>query len=374
MFQGLRICGQVLIPGVIGPAIGAKILAEGLSEEMRVLYVAMTRARDRLIMTYASPTLAKDIADISMRLELCGSECLTQEADCPGTWVLMTALQRTEAGALFALGGRPEKVSFREPLWHIQVVQPVVENTAAVAEESDEKKLPAQMLYRIQNGLSYRYPHVAAVSIPSKQTATQLKGRDKDKETAENTHCKSYTGSWRKASFAKHILQGKDYGNAIHAVMQYIRYDACTSVEGVKQELARLQDSGYISPEQAQAVNCSQIAGFFATDLGKRLRTIKNVLREFKFSVLEDASRYYPGVVAEQILLQGVVDCALIEEDGIIVIDFKTDRVDADILPAKVEHYRSQVRAYADALERIYEKRVKENYLYFFSIGQFVKM
>ena len=366
---------RVRYPTVAKRAIATKILAEGLSEEMRVLYVAMTRARDRLIMTYASPTLAKDISDIALRLELCGRDCLTQEADCPGTWVLMTALQRTEAGELFHLGGRPENVSFREPLWHIAAVQAQPEMAVGAAAATTEETLPAQWVYRIKNGLSYRYPHADASEIPSKQTATQLKGRDKDHEAAENAPAqRGFSANWRKASFVKGPLQGKDYGNAIHTVMQYIRYDACDSIQMVQQEVARLQQSDCISPQQAQAVNCRQIAAFFATELGMKLRSSQNVLREFKFSVLEDAQKYYPGVADEKILLQGVVDCALIEEDGITVIDFKTDRVSEETLPVAVERYRPQVQAYAGALERIYEKKIKEKYLYFFSIGQFVKM
>ena len=74
----------------------------------------------------------------------------------------------------------------------------------------------------------------------------------------------------------------------------------------------------------------------------------------------------------EQVLLQGVVDCALIEEDGITVIDFKTDSVTEETVSDAVERYRSQVGAYAQAVSRIYGMPVKEKYLYFFRMNRFI--
>ena len=83
---------------------------------------------------------------------------------------------------------------------------------------------------------------------------------------------------------------------------------------------------------------------------------------------------YYDDAENEKILLQGVVDCALVEPDGITVLDFKTDRVSEETLPTSVERYRPQVEAYADALCRIFEKEVKEKYLYFFHLDRLVKV
>ena len=119
-------------------------------------------------------------------------------------------------------------------------------------------------------------------------------------------------------------------------------------------------------------VNAEHIARFFATELGQRLRVSKNALREFKFSILDDGENFDPVLKGEKILLQGVVDCALIEEDGITVLDFKTDAVREEKLQEKVLHYRPQVLAYADALQRIYRKPIKEAYLYFFQLDRFV--
>jgi len=81
-----------------------------------------------------------------------------------------------------------------------------------------------------------------------------------------------------------------------------------------------------------------------------------------------------PSLTGEKVLLQGVVDCAMIEDDGIIIIDFKTDRVDRQTVTQVVENYRPQVETYASAMEKIYELSVKEKYLYFFHLGKLVKL
>ena len=100
----------------------------------------------------------------------------------------------------------------------------------------------------------------------------------------------------------------------------------------------------------------------------------KQVLREFKFSILEDAAHYDPALVGEQVLLQGVVDCAILEEDGMIILDFKTDYVTEETLPQKVAYYRPQIAAYSIAMERIFQKPVKQSLLYFFGCNQFVTL
>ena len=121
-------------------------------------------------------------------------------------------------------------------------------------------------------------------------------------------------------------------------------------------------------------VDCQALYGFFASEIGQKLRSGCDHIREFKFSILDDGSNYGDGLEGEQVLLQGVVDCALLEEDGITVVDFKTDHVTEETLPRLTEHYRSQVLTYAQALGRIYRKNIKGAYLYFFRLNRFVQV
>ncbi|MBP3304841.1 MAG: UvrD-helicase domain-containing protein [Oscillospiraceae bacterium] len=366
---------RVRYPTVAKRAIAVKITSDSLSEEMRVLYVALTRARDRLIMTYASRNLEKDISDLALRMDMGDTQLLTRDVVCPGEWVLLAALRRTEAGALFALGGRPAAAAPGDPAWDIWVVTEPNPGNSCSLPETQAEQMPAGTVELLRQGLSFRYGYQAATLAPSKQTATQRKGRDKDVEAAENAVAPKYVRrSWRKPAFRDGAAVGKDFGNATHAVMQYIRFTACTDQTSVDREIQRLVAEGFITPEQGKMVNGGKIWAFFSTDLGKKLCGSENVLREFKFSILDDGRNFDPALDGEKILLQGVVDCALIESDGITVLDFKTDFVTEETLPVKAEHYRSQVETYADAMARIFKKPVKDALLYFFHMDRFVSL
>ena len=363
-------------PALSKRAIVCKSAAQSLSEEMRVLYVAMTRARDRLIMTYAAKNLQGDLQEIGARLDISGPELLTRDVICPGEWILLAAMRRIEAGQFFALAAKPDHTKLSDYPWDIRVEaapEPMVPalRGAAVTMKDERDGLED----KLSQALAFDYGHLAATQAPSKQTATQRKERHKDQEAAQDTmETKPVQRSWRKPSFVECSGSGREYGNAIHGVMQYINYKACASEAEVRQEVARLVRDRFITPEQGALADCRKIAAFFRTEIGCRLRLGAEHLREFKFSILDEGSHYGDGLEGEEVLLQGVVDCALIEEDGITVVDFKTDYVTQENLESTVSRYRPQVQTYCHALERIYGKKVKASWLYFFRLEKFVEI
>lgn len=363
---------RVRYPTIAKRAIAVKTTMDSLSEEMRVLYVALTRARDRLIMTYAAGNLEAELSSLALRMDGSSPELLSRDVVCPGQWVLMAALCRTEAGALFALGGRPEHTVPGAIPWKIRVVS-AREEAACCRQETEQTNKPAQLTRQMAQGLSFRYPYGAATAAPSKQTATQRKGRDKDAEAAEHAPraCKVL---WRRPSFVESSRDATAYGNAVHACMQHIRFDRCKDTQTVVGEIQRMTQEGFLTKEQAQWIPCETIAAFFESELGQRMRSSQRVLREFKFSILDDATHYDSQLEGEQILLQGVVDCALVESDGITIVDFKTDTVTEETIQLRTDRYAPQIRTYAAALARIYEKPVKEALLYFFQMQAFVKI
>ncbi len=356
-------------------AIAAKMSADSLSEEMRVLYVALTRARDRLIMTYASDSLESDLKNLVSKMDLCPRELLTSQVSCPGLWVLMSALGRTEAGAFFQIAGKPAETKLRQPVWKITVSR--AQATAGVFLRDGEKgqQVPEELLESIRRGLSFTYPQIAATRAPSKQTATQRKGRFRDAEAAEYAReDRNILRTFRKPSFLESKRSGTEYGNALHAAMQYMNFEKCTDSGQIALELERLVREGFLTQEQGQMVSIASIASFFSGELGMRVRGSQNVLREFKFSILDEGISYDPQLRGEYVLLQGVVDCAVLEQNGIVLIDFKTDRVTEDTVTSVAAGYTPQIDAYADALERIYKCPVREKYLYFFRLNRAVKI
>lgn len=366
---------RVRYPSVAKKTIAVKMSAEGVSEEMRVLYVALTRARDRLIMTYAAKNVQKDLAEIAQRMDFDGGELVCADALCMGEWVLLAALQRTEAGQFHALGGRPKETFLGTYPWKICVTEAPVGGEGGSALVEEQGKMPEGVEEELRNALGFQYPHLAATQAPSKQTATNRKGRLKDEEAAEGTQePKAVSRRWRRPSFLSEQVEGKTYGNAIHATMQYVRYENCGSREAVSREIEELVEKGFLTKEQADMVPVERLARFFASPIGQKLRNGTEHIREFKFSILDSGANYGDGLEGEQVLLQGVVDCALLEEDGITVVDFKTDRVTEETLASVVERYRPQVQTYGDALARIFEKPVKAQYLYFFRLDRFVEV
>jgi len=366
---------RVRYPAISKRAIAAKAVRESLSEEMRVLYVAMTRARDRLIMTYASRNLQKDIQDIAMRFDICGGELLTRDVVCPGQWVLMSAMLRTEAGQLHNLGAKTSDTRASDRPWRIEVVQsPVLTEKAGPTAES-RNGISADALNRMKASLQFSYPHQAATQMPSKLTATQLKGRQKDTEAAENAQePKQRSRTWKKPSFASDRTDAAAKGTVVHTAMQHLDFSRCSTRADIEQEIMRLVERRFLTQQQADAVETGWIEAFFRTPLGSLLRNGAAHIREFKFSILDDAVKYGENLEEEKVLLQGVVDCAIMEEDGIIVLDFKTDYVTDKTLEEVSARYRSQVLTYGRALSRIYRKPVKASYLYFFRLNRFVKM
>ncbi len=357
---------RVRYPTVAKRAIMAKTVADSLSEELRILYVALTRARDRLIMTYAAKNIPKVVSDLTQRMDVTPVQLLSGEAICPGHWVFMTALRRTEAGTLFDRGGRPDETVLGDPIWDIKVVTaPKTGGTSALAEE--HAAVPEEQLALLYRFKDYAYSHMAATQAPSKQTATQRKGRQKDEEAAEDTR-KTVAATWRNPGESQ-AVRGKDYGNAMHAVMEHISFEACNDLQSVQAELDRMEQCDFLTAQQAQMVDAGKILAFFQSPIGGILRNSKQVLREFKFSILDDAGKYGEDLQDEKILLQGVIDCAILDDDGITVVDFKTDRVTQETVDARAEHYRLQVEAYANAISRIYELPVKAAYLYFFHLN-----
>lgn len=362
-------------PTIAKRAIMVKKAADSLSEEMRVLYVAMTRAKDRLIMTYASRYLQKCIEKCARRLDFAGGELIASEVSSMGDWVLQTAMRRVESGELFQLGGRSNSVEVHNTVWKVSVIsqQPAAVGTNNVPEESKVEFMQSD-IERLKERLTFAYPYPSATTFPSKQTATQLKGRVKDFETQQDAPERKYYRAWRKPSFVEKEKDSLAAGTAMHKALQILTFSQVPSKEILAAELTQLRQQGRLTGEELSMVDQDALYRFYQTDIGKMCCSGANVLKEFKFSVLVDGGQFDPDIAGEQVLLQGVVDCAIIEEDGITVIDFKTDQVTETTVHKAAAEYNGQIKAYANALSKIYKLPIKRAALCFLRIGALVNV
>ena len=360
-------------PTVAKHAISAKMYAQAISEELRVLYVAMTRPKDRLIMTYASSSLDRELKEISARMDISDPVLLSCDVGSAGEWVLLAALRHSEAFSFHNVARKPDQVRILQFPWAITLQENPVSEIMTEAKEENFEPVTDACLERMRIGLSYVYPYYDATTTPSKITATQLKGRYKDQEASEGTeqarHCQ-----FRKPDFAQKQIMGNQYGIAMHTIMQHLCFPKCSGIDTVREEIQRIALQGFITPDLAKLVDPADILNFFNTDVGKQLKSGADCVREFKFSILDDANRYSKATSPDAVLLQGVVDCAMISPDGITVVDFKTDRIEADRIDESIAHYRPQVATYAYALEKIYDLPVTHVYLYYFRLGRLVRI
>ena len=373
-------------PTLARRAVARKLELEMMAEELRLLYVAMTRAKEKLILSVALTGGARDL------------EKLAPDAACPvepqvlagcqsvGQWVLLPALARPDGEALRRAAGVQVPVPAADfgPAWDIRFVDGAEfqaepeENAISPSGPPDGEMISAgagEETAALAARLAWHYPHGAEVELPSKLTATQLKGRALDEEVAEAAVRPPRPIRLGRPRFATEEfgLTPAQKGTALHLVMQYIDFERTERVEQVRAEIARLVERAFLTPQQGEAVDPAKIAAFFASPLGRELMASTSLRREFKFSILVPAADYYPQAGAEeQVLLQGVVDCCFETLEGITVVDFKTDRVDRRSVAARAEEYRPQLAAYSRALEEITGKPVIRRCLWFFALDQAV--
>ncbi len=365
-------------PSAARMAIAQRKTAQTVSEELRVLYVAMTRAKEMLIMSYCSKALLSALKKWSGVLSVPVRPEVAASVRRMGDWVLLAALCRTEAGALFAAAGENDVSRVWDSAWRIELHSAAALRRAAAGAVLQQKPQEAGFALReaVEQTLRYSYAHPLAAKVPSKLTATQLKGRGLDEEAAEQAAQIDRAGAhrWAEPSFLpEKPLTPAERGSATHLFMQFVRYERCTTAQGIEDELDRLQRERFLSVRQAEAVDREKILALFTSAFGRRILTAPEVTREFKFSILVDAARYVENGAGERLMLQGVVDCFWIEDGGLVIVDFKTDRVGAHAAE-RAQHYAPQLSAYASALGRIYQLPVRQTWLYFFDANEAVQL
>ena len=353
-------------------ALALRLEREAKAEEMRILYVAMTRAKEKLILLDCRKHMEKKLRDLTA---LTGSPVMPEAvsaAGSPGEWLLLSLLHTDGAAALHAMAGiRPEVLTPLPDSWTIRLWREGGQEMQAQPLPAAEERAVRPYTRPDEAALAFVYPHQAVTAVPTKITATQLKGRELDQEIAEGTETVRRPAAPEKPLFLqeKRGLSAAERGTAIHLVMQYLPLDTAPTAEAVTAQVQALAQRRLLTAAQAEAVDVKAIAAFLRAPLAARIRGAARVWREYRFALLMPAERYAGDAAGEEMLLQGVADCVFEEDGALTVADFKTDRVTAQEATARAEAYRGQLQAYSDALSRIMEKPVTRRVLYFFACG-----
>lgn len=369
---------KIRYPTLARVAVEETARRENLAEEQRVLYVAMTRPKEKLILVeslyFAETRLQRLAASAALPVP---PEAI---AACRtfGEWLLLCLLCRPEAEPLRALAGAEVPVSPGSGApWEVFLhdcgeyrdspPRPGLAQEAAVPEVPFDPAL-----------LAFQYPYRRESALPAKLTATQLKGRPLDQEIAENAAHTPYLRPLSQPKFRREEkgLTPAERGSATHLVLQYLDFGD----PGVPGQIAALEQKELLTRQQAQAVDVPALERLLASPLAEELRAAeaagRKPLREYRFTLLVPAREYDPQAAEEDaILLQGVADLCFETEEGLTVVDFKTDHVftGQEVLD-RAERYRPQLEAYSLALTRVLGVPVTRRVLYFLAPGRAVEV
>ena len=353
-------------PTIARQAIAAQLLTETLSEEMRLLYVAMTRAKERLIITGTTHSIAKTTGWLEATASAPLPPELLRGMASPLFWLLQSALL-----------DRDERFLRRNYVY----LKP-----DAAAERAETETGPAlpepdpALLAQLERALTFRYAHAQAVDLPSKVTATELKRLEAEDAPPEDAGAPLLAGAPRTQTFRRpdfsaraRKLTAAERGTATHRILQYLRFADARTPEGIRAQVETLTARGELTGREAQAVDTASLLRLGRTELGAQLAAAEaagTLRREFCFSLLCPAETFFPGAGEEQVLLQGVVDAWFETKDGLVIVDYKTDRIRPEGVPARTAYYAAQLRAYAGAMARITGQPVCRRVLYFLHCGQ----
>ena len=358
-------------------ALALTLEREAKAEELRILYVAMTRAQEKLIMVCSRKNPEKHLRELAALTELPVPPEAVSGANCPGDWLLLTLLNTFQASELHGFAGvRPSELTEAPAGVTVHLHRIGGEETEGAASPAEEDAGESPDTTPDTASLGFVYGHRAATVTPSKVTATQLKGRAIDEEIAEGTLPRRRESAPERPRFLqeKRGLTGAERGTAMHLVMQFLPLDTAAEPWAVAEVIDGLRRRRLLTPEQAAALDVPALVRFLASPLAERIRNAPRLWREYRFALLTDAGIYDGDAAGEEMLLQGVADCVFETERGLAVVDFKTDRVQMAEVQQRAEVYRAQLDAYAGALSRILERPVTERILYFFACGEEISL
>lgn len=380
-------------------AIKTKIRIETLSEEMRVLYVAFTRSKEKLIITGSVRDIEKAAmkwGSSSERIEGKLSEYSILSSKCFLDWICPAVMNHKAGEKLTEAAGMDVKLTLDdESEWEVKTftrrvilegestgaeAEAAAEEDSITAENLDKEKSYSPYSEEIRARLDFKYKYERAYGIPAKLSVSELK-RAKNHELQDEDAAQLFNRAVLKRPVFMEEKQGltaAERGTLMHLVMQHISFERTNGINEIRAQIKDMVKGDIIREFEAEAVNPRKIEAFFKSDLGVRMKNSPRAIRELPFTVELSAAEVYSDLPPdryndEKIMLQGVIDCFFEEAGEYVLLDYKTDYVAEGEIDTIKERYRLQIDCYARALERITGKTVKGKYIYLFSNGEIIK-
>ena len=395
---------RVSIGTIAKEAIKKKMKLETLSEEVRILYVACTRAKEKLIITGTVNNIQKSIekwvssASLDYNL-LLPSEILKGKSYLD--WIVMSLCQHNDGKILRGKIAVSNEISKDDnSKWDVKLWKRsdiVVNNEDDKLEEEKEVKLSIleeeydkDVYGEVDKRLSYKYPLKESTKLKSNISVSDLKKRNSEfiDQHVESINTEDVESKNKRTVITPKFLQEEkgltaaEKGTAVHFVMKKIDLDKVSSINEIKDQIQYLYENDFILEEEMKAVNPSKILNFFKSDLGKMMIELhkegKKIYRELPFyteissvNIDNTLSEEYEN---EKVRLQGIIDCFFEYNGESILLDYKTDYVSRDNEQELKKKYIKQLDYYSDAVFKITGKKVSKRYLYSFYLEKVIEI
>ncbi|MBY1554093.1 helicase-exonuclease AddAB subunit AddA [Clostridioides difficile] len=393
---------RISFPSIAKEALKSKINIENLSEEMRVLYVAFTRAKEKLIITGSTRNIQDSIKRWSNGIE--SLDTISQYEILKGKnfldWIMPCVLRHRDLSNLLeevgldAVFNVEHNSKWYGKLWN--------KNDILLEKKSDEEKESIEEILEkidvdspdsdyyseIEEKLNYIYPYEFSTRKPATISVTEIKKiQNNYEEELINTMFEQKV-ILKKPLFIQNEeerekISGTERGTIVHLVMEVLDLKNVNSVNDIKSQIRGFVSKGIITEKQASIVNPYKIYKFFASNIGKRMLNAEIINREksiyaqvnmkdiyiYEKLINNDDKKLYDN---ESVMLRGIVDAYFEEDNQIVLVDYKTDFVNEENINQIIEKYKKQLDLYADIIETLTGKSVKEKCIYLFGVDEAV--
>lgn len=370
-------------------SLRSKMLIETLSEEMRILYVALTRAKEKLIITGIKNDYQKDFLKMSEQVERYIKKdgkintILIKKYKKYLDWILLVYEYEKEKNKNCMLLNLYKKKDILNRCKKIQ------KEKVNVIEELNKKEITKEEFKTLEKILNYTYPNKLATTIPTKTSVTKLKQVEQEKL---DIGIEELIGKQRnledkiedviefpKPQFLKleekNKLTGAQKGTLIHLCMQNLDEKVDYNLIKVKELINSLVEKQIITKIEADNINPFKILEFTKSEIWRELKTAKLIEREKPFYLNIPANTIYNEEIEETILAQGVIDLYYVNKNNeLILVDYKTDYIEKNKKYELVNKYKKQLELYQEALEQSFNKKVSKKYIYSTCLGQAIEI
>jgi ATP-dependent helicase/nuclease subunit A len=367
---------RVKTPTLKKNVLRRRLELEALGEELRVLYVAMTRAKEKLIMTGTDRYLDKKLERFSDIKRTAGQIPFTilSTADSFLDWLLMSLSGKLSESALLSDAGAETGLMTVRSYSVADLVGVEIEHQA-------EKKLSKEELLNfdcariydeayaagISAAFAYRYPHTADIGLHTKLSVSELKKQGQLIDEEESTFLPTIPAFLLEESGKKDQGGGAFRGTAYHRALELLNFPGMKTISDVEMALDTFRREKYMDEESLSLLDAGILWNFLSSPLGRRMSAAqaKGLLyKEQQFVIGIPAREMEVCSSDELVLIQGIIDAYMEEEDGLVLIDYKTDHVVRGRESLLTERYGIQLEYYKRALEQMTGKKVTEKIIY----------